>query len=237
MSALTIINGIYKEELHEQAERYAFREGLRTRSLELFLQENGSRDDSVILVLTDGEALKKLKKDLFLVLSLRFPVIFVPDSALEWSMVRQRLESAGCRTLYPFQYDYFCEVIRECVDPKIWRERTCIFGRVEICPANRMVRLNGTEVRMRQVDFDILLILLENLDRVVTRQYINDRLPQQPAEYRYTRQQYPSAERAGERYPLRAVSRILYFGGSALQLLSFRCRVNLFADEIKADYL
>ncbi len=178
MSALTIINGIYKEELHEQAERYAFREGLRTRSLELFLQENGSRDDSVILVLTDGEALKKLKKDLFLVLSLRFPVIFVPDSALEWSMVRQRLESAGCRTLYPFQYDYFCEVIRECVDPKIWRERTCIFGRVEICPANRMVRLNGTEVRMRQVDFDILLILLENLDRVVTRQYINDRLPQ-----------------------------------------------------------
>lgn len=83
MSALTIINGIQDEEMREQAERYAFREGLRTRSLECFLRENGGRDDCIILILADGEALKKMKKDVFLVISIRFPVIFLPDSTGE----------------------------------------------------------------------------------------------------------------------------------------------------------
>ena len=41
MSALTVINGIHKEELQKQAESYAFRAGMHTRSLECFLRENG----------------------------------------------------------------------------------------------------------------------------------------------------------------------------------------------------
>lgn len=139
--------------------------------------ENGGRDDCIILILADGEALKKMKKDVFLVISIRFPVIFLPDSTGEWSTAGRDLENAGCRVLYPFQYASFCKAVRECVSPKVWQERTWVFGNIEICPASRTVCRNGAELRMRQVDFDILLILLENLDRVVSRQYINDRLP------------------------------------------------------------
>lgn len=178
MSALTVINGIHKEELQKQAESYAFRAGMHTRSLECFLRENGRVDGSVTVILIDGETIRMLKKDMFLVLILRFPVIFVPDCAMEWNMAGRELENAGCRTLYPFQYPNFCELVQSCFQPKIWQERTLVFGGLEICPANRMLRVKGQEMKMRQVDFDILLMLLENIGRVMSRQYLNDRLPQ-----------------------------------------------------------
>lgn len=65
MSALTVINGIHKEELQKQAESYAFRAGMHTRSLECFLRENGRMDGSVTVILIDGERIRMLKRICF----------------------------------------------------------------------------------------------------------------------------------------------------------------------------
>lgn len=175
MGTLTVVCGAKSRENVERIGRYARAEGLVVKSLAEFLK---GQTEQAILLLIDAEELLALSRQLFNILFMRCPIVLIPSSESEMERLR-RDAACPCEVAsYPFTRQEFIRLRQEHVDGRTWERRTMVFGRLAVDRGNRQVFFGGVPLCLTAYDYEILLVLAENLGDVVSRETINELLPE-----------------------------------------------------------
>lgn len=174
MKVLTVLNGVSAPWISEQIRRYAFAEGMLTRRL----GESRRSDERAILLFLDLPGLRSLQPQFFNILFMKYPIVLVPSSEREMEELRREWRGRCEVTGYPFNRQEFVRVRRAHVPEQEWESRTMVFGRLQVDRGKREVTLSGHSLALSGYDYDILQLLAENLGDVVSRESINQVLPE-----------------------------------------------------------
>ena len=182
MKILSILNGVCDQKLHDMIERFAFREGFATLTLPEFLAEGCGEKRCVAIMYFDLAGLKGITKELISVLYMQSPIILVPSSEQEWIQDEPRCPYVSEYVKYPFTAREFHRLTYWYIGDQQLRERTLCFGDLCIDRYCHEICLSGKKLCISGYEYDIFLVLMENLGRVVTREKINQYLPQRKRE-------------------------------------------------------
>ncbi|MDO5425291.1 MAG: winged helix-turn-helix domain-containing protein [Eubacteriales bacterium] len=178
MATLGVINGAADPEVHERIERYAFSEGILAHDLKSYLKEGIEKEEKLILILADREGLDAISKQMVNILLMTCPVVFLPSSEEEMEQVLRERKYPMEIARYPFDERDFRRARKAYVSREVWEHRTMVFGELRIDRSSREVRLNGQPLELCGYDYDIFLILAEHMGDVVSREFINQMLPE-----------------------------------------------------------
>lgn len=179
---LSVINGVKEGGLRRRIERYAFYKGIVTLDLARYLHRSEAARDGraaleEILICIDAKGMRALPADAEKVLSMICPIVLLPSSEAEAARMKETYAGVCTVADYPLSPRAFDEVLDRLTAPPRWERRTMYYGRLQIDRGARSVSYDGEKLDLKGYTYDILLILLENMGRVVSREHINHELP------------------------------------------------------------
>ena len=129
------------------------------------------------MIYIDEESISMVKQQKMNILFMKYPMILVFYSAQNMNKFRCERRYFHDYMLYPISLEEFCRISGKCVTYEIWKHRVLTFGRLQVIPDLREVIYQGERVMLNSRDFEIFLILIEHVGEVVSREYIDSKLP------------------------------------------------------------
>lgn len=183
MKAISVINGVLDNDLHEMIERFAFLKGISTCDLETFLAVHEQKwEDQYVLLYIDLKGLSSLTENIIYFLYMEYPVIIVPTCRECAEIVFRKYGGAYPVTQYPFSKQIFSQNIRLYAGGEMDRKRILQFGTLCIDQYRKQITVNGREIQTSGYEYEIFLVLIQHMGEVLSREKINQHLPERQRE-------------------------------------------------------
>lgn len=173
---MIFINAANGKEIKEKINYYAFLQGIQTVEMrECLLQDFYGES---VLFCIDQEGLEQAKKHFIKLPTAQYQVVIVAKTTDEKWELQEKYSDLYENILHPFTFQRFKRQVAICMEERGIEEQILDYGKLQIDRGSREIRVCGQLMNMSCFDYEILMVLMEHMGEVLSREQINGCLPE-----------------------------------------------------------